>query len=405
VLTRDLLRVSVKKGDIRPSWIDTDSPKLVETAQSLVETWSDAAEESWSRSQLTSWVNDLVGDRRDHKLVRGLAKLMSDKSEFEVSSPIEPKELRQRVFSLAAERGPLAMTEGPFGHPTAKAILAEIAAELEVSAEEVAAALYADLKEAQKLISAPSYTAEKLLRRYNVALVQALLLHATKVSIQLRQPSPVRMRQLFRYIKFHQLIHSAKRAGPMLDIELDGPTSLFKQSSRYGMQLANFFSALLLQECPWEMEATVLWTRARHRRTLRVSSEDGLRSHLRDTGAYRTRAQQWFEERFAALDSPWTLSDGDTPIELGGRGVVWPDYRFERDGRVGYLEIVGYWRPERLERHLELLERYGPGNVIVAISKRLRATKEDADLGEHVIGFAEIIPAKKVVNALESIAL
>ena len=96
-----------------------------------------------------------------------------------------------------------------------------------------------------------------------------------------------RLRQLFRYVKFHQLMHLARRDGPWLEITLDGPASLFKQSTRYGMELATFFPAILLQECPWELQATVLWTKAKHRKTLTLTHEDGLVGHYADRGAYQ----------------------------------------------------------------------------------------------------------------------
>jgi predicted nuclease of restriction endonuclease-like RecB superfamily len=283
-------------------------------------------------------------------------------------------------------------------------VLSEVAQELDLTAEQVAEGLYADLTQEQRLMSCKAGDGAWLLQRYNVALVQALLLKATSVRVRLWEPSSPRLRQLFRYVKFNELIYQAKRQEGRLDLTLDGPTSLFKMSTRYGLQLANFFPALLLQDCRWAMEATVLWTKGRHKKRLEVRSEDGLVSHYQDRGAYKTRMQQWFEQRFADLDTPWTLDERTKPIDLGGRAVVLPDYRLKKNSRVAYLEIIGFWRRDYLERRLAWLEHYAPSNLVLAVSRKLKVEREALELPGAVVEFAEVLSPKKVLEAAERVA-
>jgi hypothetical protein len=50
---------------------------------------------------------------------------------------------------------------------------------------------------------------------------------------------------------------------------------------------------------------------------------------------------------------------------------------------------------------LKLLKRYGPKNLIVAVSKKLAG--EDAELPDGVIPFAEVIPSREVLRRLEDL--
>ena len=212
------------------------------------------------------------------------------------------------------------------------------------------------------------------------------------------------MRQLFRAVKFHRLLFRAERVGSELWLTLDGPVSLFRQSTRYGMALASFLPTLLHIDCPWEAEATVVWTKAQHKKKLTFDHHSGLVSHTVDRGGYRTQVQTWFEERFAKFDTEWTLTEGREPIALGDKGVVFPDYELTLGKRKAHLEILGFWRHDALERHLSLVRRYGPGNLIVAVSSKMRGSKEALGTeADWIVPFAEVLPPKKVALAADTL--
>ncbi len=407
MLTSDLVRVNARGGQVRPSFVDPAKPAIRERAEALVACFADAVERSATRREIDQEIEDILGDGRDAKFVRGLAKVCYDRSSFETESVLEPAELRWKVFTLARERGPLALDDNPFDRPVAGDILAQVASELDVTADAVREGLYADLAEAQRVQHSRIPDADWLLDRYNVALVQAVLLKATEVQLSLHKPSAPRVRQLMRSVKFHQLLHRASKKKGTLSLVLDGPSSLFHQSTRYGMQLANFFPAVLLQDCRWTLEARVLWGKSRRETTLRLSNEAGLRSHYQDKGAYETREQQWFRERWRAAEPDWKLSVGDKPINLAGKAVVMPDFTFKKGGRTAHMEIVGFWRRDYLQRRAELLAEHGPGNLVLAVSRKLRGEK-GADLSGfpgEIIEFAEIVPVKQVLTTIERIAV
>lgn len=404
MLTGDLVRARVKGRDLAPSLIDPTRPGYKQRAEDLLDLFGEAVAQGWTRGAVDEAVNDLIGDGQDARIVRGLAKLCTDRSTFDIEAPLPPPALRAKVFGLARERGPLALASGPMARITAGDVLAEVAEELGVTAGAVADSLYADLRENHKILACRVDSAQWLLDRYNVALVQALLLKASEVRIRLEDPTAPRLRQLFRHIKFHQLIHSARHVDGLLEVTLDGPQSLFAQSTKYGLNLANFLPALLLQDSPWRMEATVLWTAARHRKSLEIDNTLGLRSHYQDTGAYVPSEVSYFQERFEARESEWTLAPGKRPLSLAGRAVVVPDFTLSRGKDRVHLEIVGFWRREWLVRRLELLKRSGPRDLILAVSSKLRGSKEALEGFEgEVIEFSQVLSPKKVIEAAEAL--
>lgn len=397
MLTGDMVRARAEKGVLKPGFVDPASPRLVERATRLLTAFQGAV--GSKRCELEEQIDAILGDDTDRKLADGLVKVLFDKSEFDVSAAVDPVELRREVFFEAARRGPL-VAGAIEGAVTAEDVFAAVAARLGVAVEGLAEALYADHPDEQVLQSVDVGTPTWLLNRYNVALVQALLLHADHVDITLVGITPPRARQLLRQVKFHQLIHHAKPTEAGLEIRLDGPASLFAQTSRYGMALARFFPALLLQ-AGWTMSAQIQWRRFRP--TLTLSPANALVSHYRDLGAYETREATWFAERWLALDSGWELIRDAGLVEQGGEGVVVPDFSFRKGKRVAHLEILGFWRKGTVARRLELMKRYGPQNLIIAVSKR-QCGEKTAELGDAVVSFAETIPAKEVLKRVELLA-
>jgi predicted nuclease of restriction endonuclease-like RecB superfamily len=243
----------------------------------------------------------------------------------------------------------------------------------------------------------------ELIERYNVALIQALLIKATGLTVRLAQPPPKHLRALFRYLKFFQLmyrVHAPNREEVVVTV--DGPESLLRQSTRYGMQLATFLPAVLQQPGAWSMEAEVLWGRKRKlRKTLRLDHSQGLRSHYQQRGTWRSNSEEWFETRFAEVAPEWKLGPGRL-IDMGQQQVLVPDFTFEKDGRVAHLDIVGYWRKGYLRKRLAET----PDNVVLAVSRRLTGDKTalPKTLQRQVVEFAEMIPAGKVRDRLEEVA-
>jgi len=394
MLTGPHLRVRVHKKTLSPSFVAVDKHR--ERAEALIDLYHRAVAESWTRKRIDDEVGGVIGDSVDHKLTKGLSKLIADNSDFGSDPPISPASLRERMFTAGSQNP---------SRKRASQVYEEVARELSLTPADLRRMLYSDRKEEHEIQSTKINDSEWLLHRYNVALVQATLLRCESLEVFLENPPSARLRQLFRYIRFHGLMSRCEPVDGGYLLTLDGPTSLLKLSTRYGMGLANWFPALLLWESPWRMDATIRWGKRGLRKSMTLDSTMGLQSHYRDTGVYVSRVEEWFEERFEALESGWRLEREAPPIPLGDEAIIVPTYRLEKDGRVAYFDIVGFWRKKWLKSRLKLLSQHGPSNLVIAVSSKMEGAKEGLSKGiGGVVSFKEVVPAKDVLERVEACA-
>jgi uncharacterized protein len=205
---------------------------------------------------------------------------------------------------------------------------------------------------------------------------------------------------LFRVIKFHRLMFSVFKSGDDLSIHLDGPQSLLKQSTRYGMQMANSFPCLPLFKSEWRVSADLSWGKKRKfNKVLSLNSTSGLRSHYQRTGTWRSNAEIWFEERFLALKADWSLEMGEIMV-LSNQSIIIPDFSFRKGDALVHLEIIGFWRKDYLKKRIKSC----PENVLLAVSRKLMSDKGTLPkkLAERIVYFSEIISAKEVLLRIEN---
>jgi predicted nuclease of restriction endonuclease-like RecB superfamily len=410
MLTTDLIRARISKGEIVPRFLKADD-KSLGRAETLLACFDSHVGKT--RGELEEAILAEIGDGTDYLVWNGLAKLLYDRSEFAVDSPIACEDLRRAIFEEGAKHHPVIRGErydlpGALREATRRDELLRIVSErLQMTSAALEQAMYADLEEAHKLVSFEKISAEELIDRYNVALVQSILLRATELRALVWPDKPSRLRQLFRFIKFFRLMYRvAPRSDGSYLITLDGPLSIFKQSQKYGVQLACFFPALLL--CPkFSLEADIVWSKEQQRLAFAIDDRAGLVSHYQDTGHYVSEEGRWLEERWAQLKLPWALDKEAPPINLRGRLVMVPDYTIRApDGREAYVELVGFWRKGYLETRLSLLREAGPPNLILAISDRLRVADEEAQTGQaRILWYKGTIVAKDLLAMAESCAV
>ena len=406
MLTGDLVRTTVKGRFIVPTLISVVSSRNIERASELLMVFRDAVEHRLTRMDLEKIVRDMASIEVDHKLLKGLGKILFDRSDFvEPCLPIEPspspREIREIVFRLSAQEG-MFSSASVNSRKERKQIIELVANRYNCSVSDILDYLYADLREMQQISNLDDFlTPLALLQRYNVALCQAVLLRATDVQVVLMDPSPKWLRLLFKFIKFHRLMFTVKKQKGKIICAIDGPQSLFQQSTKYGIQLALFLPALILQPTAWTLQANLLWGKKRkYNKKFKLNSEMGLQSHYKSTGTWRSQAEIWFEERFLQKDTDWIMDKGEI-IVLPGQQVIIPDFSFSKGKVKAYMEILGFWRGKRIESLLEQC----PDNLIVAVSKRLSGQKNSLpeELQNKVVVFADIISPAKIIKKLDEI--
>ncbi|MEM7584844.1 MAG: DUF790 family protein [Acidobacteriota bacterium] len=427
MLTSDLVQTRVYRKEVRPRYIDAEDEANLALARELIDLF--AAHEGSSRRELEGELRELLGTGTEFLLHRSLAKLLFDRSTFETSAQVEPELLRGAVFEAAAvayrsaepatETPPEAEAPEDGDEPSQdeavdgarrfqfdrNAVLQSVAGEHELSTLQVEEGLYADLKSEQILSDWKPCRPAWLLDRYNVALAQGVLYRAVELEIRIDGGSIQRHRELFRKIKFFQLMHRVEGdAEDGYTIRLDGPMSVFRASGRYGLQMASFLPTLLHFE-RWSLKAKLAWGKKRRELGFRLSPATGLRPINRSTGQWQPEELSWLPEQFDKLATDWRISTEAELVDLDGRGVLVPDFVFEHpNGLRVFMEVFGFWNRGAISSRLELLREHGPQHLILALSKQLATGREDlADLPAEIYVFRASPIARKVLKLLEQL--
>jgi predicted nuclease of restriction endonuclease-like RecB superfamily len=408
MLTGDLVRVKTAKQRVMPLYIDRNAPHWLEAAESLLLLFREGT--GMTRGEIESEIDELFGaGGKATQVYRGIAKVLEDRAEFEVVADVPPDQVREKVFTAAAEHRRDLRTRpkvpGQRARFEREPILASVAAELKLAPEAVASALFADLRDENRLLRFEDISAERLIDRYNVALAQAVLLRSVLVRVEVRNERPARFRQLFRRLKFHRLLYRVE--GTMRDgyvFHIDGPLSLFAATTKYGLQVAVFVPALLHCE-DFRLEAELRWGPRREPRSFLLEPRDGLVSHQSDIGTFVPAELTAFVERFRQVAPAWELSEATDMIELGREGVWVPDYRalHKATGTDVFIEVLGFWKRSSLERLTRLLPHHGPPRYVLAISDRLKVDEEAIqELNGPILRFKEIPNATELAALLNT---
>ncbi len=352
-------------------------------------------------------LTDFEGDSTDYRVKRGLAYILkSSFCTFEVVSPLEPQMLRERVFSLAAK----SVSSRESTQITLSKIADELTQELEreVLLEQVRNGLYADLSENKILTVFDAPTAPDVLNRYNLSQVQGVFYKASKLVLNAHRNVPGEYKLLFRYLKLFQLMaYIEGDADHGFTITIDGPTSLFNPSTRYGLAIAKLIPALL-HVTKWSL-SSILQTRDAYTNTWKtgrftLNSECGLVSHYPPGKPYDSMLEASFADKWDALKSGWALEREVDLIPIPG-SVMIPDFRLvHSDGRTFLLEIVGYWRPEYLQKKFSQVRRAGRDDLILAISERLNLEKAGVKLNDvpaKIVWFKDKLLPKAVLAVMD----
>ncbi|MEH2386049.1 MAG: DUF790 family protein [Nostoc sp.] len=404
MLPTDLLMHRQNGEEIIPKRLKIDQ-KTSELAIELINYFQSAVGKT--QGVLERQLTDFEGDSTDYRVKRGLAYILkSSFCTFEVVSPLEPQMLRERVFSLAAK----SVSSRESTQVTLSKIADELTQELEreVLLEQVRNGLYADLSENKILTVFDAPIAPDLLNRYNLSQVQGVFYKASQLVLNAHRNVPGEYKLLFRYLKLFQLMaYIEGDADHGFTITIDGPTSLFNPSTRYGLAIAKLIPALL-HVTRWSL-SSILQTRDAYTNTWKtrrftLNSECGLVSHYPPGKPYDSMLEASFADKWDALKSGWALEREVDLIPIPG-SVMIPDFRLVHpDGRTFLLEIVGYWRPEYLQKKFSQVRRAGRDDLILAISERLNLEKAGVKLNDvpaRIVWFKDKLLPKAVLAVMD----
>jgi predicted nuclease of restriction endonuclease-like RecB superfamily len=400
LLTADLVHVR-RRGDqlVVVPLSESERPRARELASAAIELVRvhvglprGALLEAWSQVALAP---------SEARLGRGLFKLATDACEFDEGAALDPIELRRELFTQAAH-----FRRSGVGEFDRDDQMQAIAQRRGVDAGAIEAALYADLPTAHLLRKAELPSADGLLTRYDLAQHQAVLLRAVGLQAHVFCASASTYRVLFRKLKFHRLLYSVAKLerGKGYAIHIDGPFSLFEQTTKYGVQFALVLPAIM--ECDvWDLSAELRWGKDRR----------PLRYHVRGRSAGSPTAPAAYSDEVMALLSElqatateWQVAVADAILDLPGIGLCVPDLVFvqRKTAKQVFLEVLGFWSREAVWKRIELAQAGLPHPIVFAVSRHLRVSEEA--LGDETPAalyvYARAMNAKAILERVAAVA-
>ena len=326
MLTKDLLRTRTAGNYIKPLFIKTDDPALLSLAKDLLEIYQLSTGKS--REYIEGFTSAGVATSRDLKIGKGILKIIQDRAEF--SSPTEKdyKAFRQEIFKQSAQR----LKQGDLPEDP-QAFRNQILPEKEE--------LYADLPDKECLQKMRVIYPREVLERYNMSLVQSLLFYTSKLELKLpANENPQTLRAICKFLKFCRLLASAEMKNNVIHMTIDGPASIFENSTKYGLQTAIFFP-IVCRLTKWEAACTVKLKSPPLRLLLNESAP--LVCHYNNFSSYQPEEFTLFADYFKKTVSAWEINDapgflqtkkGKLPItrkKLRNKKNYWKSC--EQDGR------------------------------------------------------------------------
>lgn len=373
MLAKDQLRFRIEGGRIEPRLL-RPTPAALRLCTELLAFWREGVGQQ--RGPLEEAVVPVLHGSRSLLLARGLEKLVLDACAFREPPSLET----ERGLLLAASARLLAQ---PAADPAAHRVAVAAAAGLpDAGLEE---RLYADHPEAAVLESAPAWTAEELVGRYNLALCQGLLLGARSLRVRINDADTCMRRRLLAAMRFQRLLAEVHADGPELRLELGGPASVLDQGTRYGLRFACFLPALACCQ-DWRAEAEIEQGQGGARRRLRLELSPAL--GLPGDSAYLGFVPSeiaGLRERLAERLPGWRIEDGRL-LPLPDGELVVADLRLQReDGRHADLELFHRWHAQPLHRRLGQMAAGALPLLVLGVDRSLAKRQEFAGLAEDAV--------------------
>ena len=371
MLTKDLLRYKIQKGQIYPEFVNPTDNKLLPIAEQLIAVFEESPDKA--RSTLLEASKHVIDSASGPLIVkRGLEKLLLDRTEFDTAPNEELIAFRQKLFT---ETSRLLSQEQFQDYADYQQKVGQIAGnESQPEAAALGDRLYADLPNCQPVLSFRTLSAEHLLHRYNAAQVQGLLLHSNTLTLNLTDSMTAELRQLFKYLRFNQLLSTIRKEKTenenVFQITVDGPLNLFYKTKRYGMNLANFFIAVLHQP-KWELTAEIQFRNKQSSR-LYLNESCGIKPISHQFLAYIPEDIQLFQEMLRNKTDDWEIRPGSQFLPLPGDFYCFPDYQLIHTSGVEVaIELFHPWHQGHLLARLNTLAEQPDVLLILGISKEL----------------------------------
>ena len=402
MLTLQLLRVRTRSGAIFPLFCtkEEDIELAKKIIQEFKQTWKNKEKKAVLEDRISAIEESDAGS--DYKLVRGLYALLERRCTFksrdsssdndgETSSTstitiVDPPRIRKAVFEESSKRG-FALTE-----LERMEIADSVTSRLHLSSHDVVLkTMWSDLDDNLILDYFDAIDPEALIGWYNLSLMQTLLFNCTKLDFYIS--GGLNWKRVLRTVKrlglMYYLQQPQQQQENRIICSLEGPLSLFKLTDRYGTLLAKLLPSIIFSSDKkressggdeWHLDAWIVRKTMDGRKIyeFKISKNEipglltdpyssfppssitqkevaGSSSLYNDYNIFDSAVEEKFAKRFEQAETGWRLTREPDPLVLSNGGAFIPDFMFEKYDKRVYLEIVGFWTKEYLERKLQKL--------------------------------------------------
>lgn len=436
MLPSQLLRVSTRKGTIFPLFCNQEDLQL---AEELVRQFEQSVENKEKKKLLEKRVATVEGQRDDYKLVRGLCTLLERRCHLRSifdggngGDPADPVSVRKALFEESSRTG-LALTD----HERDK-IIDIVASKMNLSTPYIRQVMWTDLEENMILEHFNSIGHDALLGWYNLSLMQTLLFNCTKLEFYVNGGA-----------NWKRVLRDVKRLGLMYNLQqrvrskqddnntetpcdttynetreselvcsLDGPISLFKLTDRYGTSIAKLLPSIVSSE-KWSLNAWIVRKTMTGKKIyeFKISSSeapslltDPYDINDRFASYFDSSVEEKFANRFEQSANGWKLVREPDPLVVSSGRAFIPDFMFQKYDRKVYLEIVGFWTKEYLEKKIQkLIDIVSNKNIdlFIAVNEELGCSKiipRSTNSQDRIILYRNgSVPVKALSNYLKTI--
>ena len=317
---------------------------------------------------------------------RVIVEILDRLAHSRIRAPASPREVRRLVFLGRATMS-----------GSARAVLEPASQKLGLTYQEIQAALFADLPGERAVGALPvDLTAASLIPRANLELVQHLLRRSTGVTIRVSGQS----RALVHAARIRGLICTVEDSTAMVTdaacaktvLRLSGPLSVVHRTLLYGRALAGLVPIL-----PWCGRFILRASCLLHGQSLRFELRAGDAEFPgKEPRRFDSRLEEKFYQDFTKVAQDWNVFREPEPLG-GHRGLIFPDFLIQHrldPERRWWLEIVGFWTPQYVERKLAGLRAARVDRLILCLDA-------DRDCGAAILPQARVLCFRRRIDVAE----
>ncbi len=408
MLSRQRLITTFRNGIARPFVLKNNS-KHLDLASNLVHLFADSI--GRRRFEIEEHIKTFNIEKVNPKVVQGLSELLFKRSSFDDLSAADAVDMRKQLFSMSAEYWKK-VGKTPTGIMQHRRNILQAAGNSSAIPQTVEEhQLFGDIAANQKLTEFNTIPAEQLVHRFNIAQVQGLLINSRSLELKIHRRNSPAIKQLMQMMKFFRLMFELTEAeNDWLIMKIDGPGAVLENSRSYGLEIAQFFPAVLLLNVPWQLTTRLKVPNRRRIFTLDITDSNPYHSHFQLRNVWTHEKTTILLDRFNDKYGETHQANSDTQIvQLKDNRYLLPDFSIEKTEKSGRetpkLRIQFEWIHYPSQAKLKWIRQVKsqlPENYVFAVrGKRDEQKQLIKSMGKHILIYAKELTAPAILKKFE----